>query len=237
MSCVKQKSMNGNVFRESCNRNIPDAIAQMDALVAKHKTKALAHVRLASNNPALDGDGEFGSQQRIVEACFMDIASKNTQVCLDTFIDNDRGYFPRTGLIDRRFNPKPSGQIIATLVSLLDDIGEIEVSHFEKYAEAATAYVMGNNRGLGVIIPDPSAILENLPTDLFADKISPPVALVDLIDGTVIASDFAHSSELNLSASTLSHPLAIIFARNGKVDLPLTCPHELVTQVESSSAR
>jgi hypothetical protein len=29
---------------------------------------------------------------------------QNSTVFLDTFVDNDRGYYPRIGLLDRRFN-------------------------------------------------------------------------------------------------------------------------------------
>jgi hypothetical protein len=29
-------------------------------------------------------------------------------IFLDTFMDHDRGYYPRHGLIDRRFDPRPA---------------------------------------------------------------------------------------------------------------------------------
>jgi hypothetical protein len=32
----------------------------------------------------------------------------NTSVFIDTFIDCDIGYYPRIGLLDRRFNPRPA---------------------------------------------------------------------------------------------------------------------------------
>jgi hypothetical protein len=41
------------------------------------------------------------------------------EVILDTFDDADRGYFARTGLIDRRFNPRLAGEVISTLVNSL----------------------------------------------------------------------------------------------------------------------
>jgi hypothetical protein len=31
---------------------------------------------------------------------------QNSTVFLDTFVDIDRGYYPRIGLLDRRFNPQ-----------------------------------------------------------------------------------------------------------------------------------
>ena len=42
-------------------------------------------------------------------------------IILDTFDDADRGYFTRTGLIDRRFNPRIAGQLISEIIRQLND--------------------------------------------------------------------------------------------------------------------
>jgi hypothetical protein len=44
----------------------------------------------------------------IVEAFQASRSLCNTTVFMDTFIDSDRGYYPRIGLLDRRFNPRPA---------------------------------------------------------------------------------------------------------------------------------
>ena len=38
---------------------------------------------------------------------------------LDTFSDIDRGYLVRSGLVDRRFNPRGSGNVVRQLLGLL----------------------------------------------------------------------------------------------------------------------
>jgi hypothetical protein len=38
-------------------------------------------------------------------------------VVLDTFTDADRGYFVRTGLVDRRYNPRLAARLMQTLMA------------------------------------------------------------------------------------------------------------------------
>jgi hypothetical protein len=40
-------------------------------------------------------------------------------VFLDTFVDHDRGYYPRHGLLDRRYNPRPGYYVLYHLRSAL----------------------------------------------------------------------------------------------------------------------
>ena len=42
------------------------------------------------------------------------------KIILDTFADSDRGYFVRTGLVDRRYNPKLGSHVVGNLIALLD---------------------------------------------------------------------------------------------------------------------
>jgi hypothetical protein len=47
---------------------------------------------------------------------------------LDTFIDHDRGYFPRVGLYDRRLNPRKGSHVIRNLCSAVNTYGpEIKI--------------------------------------------------------------------------------------------------------------
>jgi hypothetical protein len=47
-------------------------------------------------------------QSFIVDAYEASKLMANTTVFIDTFIDCDIGYYPRIGLLDRRFNPRPA---------------------------------------------------------------------------------------------------------------------------------
>jgi hypothetical protein len=52
----------------------------------------------------------FTDDQKIAnvvgETLISSLAANQIEVVLDTLIDHDRGYFPRHGIIDRRYNPR-----------------------------------------------------------------------------------------------------------------------------------
>ena len=62
--------------------------------------------------PRLDEGVRFNDDDRlqsfILEAYQASRLMENTTVFIDTFVDSDRGYYPRNGLLDRRFNPRPA---------------------------------------------------------------------------------------------------------------------------------
>ena len=53
--------------------------------------------------------------------------SPQVRYVFDTFMDVDRGYFPRNGFIDRMFNPRPALRTYAAMSHLLGDGGSVEI--------------------------------------------------------------------------------------------------------------
>jgi hypothetical protein len=49
-------------------------------------------------------------------------ANPGLRIFLDTFIDHDRGYYPRAGLLDRRFNPRPAFNALRRLEGMLSGL-------------------------------------------------------------------------------------------------------------------
>ena len=62
--------------------------------------------------PRVDEGVPFDDDQKlaafIVDAYKASQMMANTTVFIDTFVESDRGYYPRIGLVDRRFNPRPA---------------------------------------------------------------------------------------------------------------------------------
>jgi hypothetical protein len=91
--------------------------------------KAIANVRLGSEDPAeyfADDDYVAG---KAAEATIAAYAYPNVQVFLDTFVDHDRGYFPRVGLYDRRINPRKGAYVVRNLNAAVQCYGsEISVT-------------------------------------------------------------------------------------------------------------
>jgi len=71
------------------------------------------HIKLINLQlPRLDEGLRFDDDRKtkafVVDAYKASRMMDNTTVFIDTFIDGDRGYYPRNGLLDRRFNPRPA---------------------------------------------------------------------------------------------------------------------------------
>jgi hypothetical protein len=56
---------------------------------------------------------------RVAETLASSLAVNGAEVFLDTFVDHDRGYYPRNGLLDRRYNPRSSYHVFRCLMRLL----------------------------------------------------------------------------------------------------------------------
>ena len=72
-------------------------------------------VALANENPALAENDDAANANRVAETLAVALALPQTTVILDTFVDMDRGYFPRTGLVDRRYNPRLAADVYRNL--------------------------------------------------------------------------------------------------------------------------
>lgn len=94
---------------------VPDLVAKADAL----GMGLVANVRLQSENPAEQIDDPLAISGRVAEAMLVAHATPSAQLFLDTFIDHDRGYFPRNGLYDRRLNPRAAAMVYRNLDVLL----------------------------------------------------------------------------------------------------------------------
>lgn len=105
---------------------IPRSSAPVDAAVeagrlaqAMGKTASL-YFRTNSSNPAEPFFDDAANAVRTAAAIAAATAVDGVEAVLDNFADNDRSYFARSGLVDRRFNPRRSGEVVRHLISVLD---------------------------------------------------------------------------------------------------------------------
>ena len=60
----------------------------------------------------------IGLARGVVEASIAATTHSGVSAFLDTFVDHDRGYYPRQGLVDRAGTPRPAFCALAHLQSL-----------------------------------------------------------------------------------------------------------------------
>ena len=85
--------------------------------------KALVNVRFAPEDPADYPQDHNHNANRVAEAAVAGYAHPGVRVHLDTFMDHDRGYFPRAGLYDRRLNPRRAALVLRHLNSAINAHG------------------------------------------------------------------------------------------------------------------
>jgi hypothetical protein len=109
------ETIDGFVFRLSPDIYPWDGIETAVAITNELGTKASIHVQMprASEGEAFVQDEIISN--RTAETLIASLYFQDAAVYVDTFIDHDRGYYPRNGLLDRRSNPRPAFHIFRNL--------------------------------------------------------------------------------------------------------------------------
>jgi hypothetical protein len=104
--------VDGIVFGIPPESNIHEVIAEAHKLSTELNLEAVAHVQLPrkSEGEMLQDDREVSN--RVAEALVAAYENRKVSMFLDTFIDHDRGYYPRKGILDRRGNPNPGYYVL-----------------------------------------------------------------------------------------------------------------------------
>lgn len=111
--------IDGFLFRLSREQSPWSGVRAIERLADALGTRGSAYVRLAADNPARALEDDLANANRVAETVVVAHACRDVDVWLDTFNDVDRGYFPRTGLVDRRYNPRIAGHVYRNLHAVL----------------------------------------------------------------------------------------------------------------------
>jgi hypothetical protein len=154
--------------------------------------RAAINVRLASENPAEYNQDDVAIANQAAEALLAAFAAGDCEIFIDTYVDLDRGYFPRHGLFDRRYNPRPASFVYRNLqgwlgaferAPVLDEMLEVEGGR-------AGGFTVGETRAC-LLLPDgESEEPPALPAGVFPDGID-GAHLVDLSCGKIIDTGIA----------------------------------------------
>ena len=122
-SLPKRGAVDGFVFEVGQHDHPIPTIRRIDEYAKKNGFKALVNVRLAPEDPAQYPRDHNHTANRAAEAAIAGYAHPGVRVLLDTFMDHDRGYFPRAGLYDRRLNPRRAAHVIRHLQAAVNAHG------------------------------------------------------------------------------------------------------------------
>lgn len=94
----------GAVFRLGNQLPVHDILTEIDGIVSERGLAGSVHLRVAGDNPAAAPPAHETTRSRVLEAIETSSVLTRTRVFCDTFMDIDRGYFPRFGAIDAAGN-------------------------------------------------------------------------------------------------------------------------------------
>ena len=164
------------------------AIGSAAEIVAAAGLRATVVVRMASQNPAQAFNDDLANANRVAEALAAAMAqsTRGVAVVIDGFADIDRGYFVRTGLVDRRWNPRLGAHVVRNLYGALNETSELIVGG-DVY-EASGGRVVTLHRPtelLALVLPEPHARLHGVPASAGSELTSGLARVIDLETGSI----------------------------------------------------
>lgn len=93
------------------------------ALSERLRVGASLYIKSTTNNIATRHDDDADNARRIATAAIAALTTPTIDFILDTFVDVDRGYHARTGLVDRLYNPRSTSRVLSQLVGLMGEGG------------------------------------------------------------------------------------------------------------------
>ena len=166
-----QRIFSSNVLR--CG--FEDSVWQMMKLAEEitHKTglENSIHLRLAADNPAQYLNNDAFICRRLIEAVVGAWVFNVSAVYCDTLVSNDRGYFPRAGLLDRWYNPKEGFHWVRSLHALLSAINKKPSSfRYENNSSNTVIEIQFGQKKLFIAISDCQNGLIKIVSRCFAEN-------------------------------------------------------------------
>jgi hypothetical protein len=137
------------------------AASQLTEYAARTGLKILGSIKLADASIACARIDDLDTARLAAESLLAARLSPNVQYVFDTFMDVDRGYFPRNGFIDRLFNPRPALRAYASVAALLgSDVAVTVDSVIGNGAERCVHFRVGETAHLLVSGASGSAVAD-----------------------------------------------------------------------------
>jgi len=136
---LERGEIDGVTVRIELGEPLPAVDRQLRAFNAETGARILASLKLSGPGVATARTGDRETAARAAQALVLSRCGSDILYVFDTFMDVDRGYYPRDAFIDRRFNPRPAAGVFTALASLFPgrepfapiDGGSDEVLDFE----------------------------------------------------------------------------------------------------------
>jgi len=147
----------GFVFRLTADRTPSEGIHEAADLAEELGVQASIHLRMCWSNPAEPWEDDDWTADRVAEAALVANTRNNVAVYCDTYIDNDRGYFVRNGVLDRLNNPRLAFHVLQNLNGALAQFTTLAADAVHVAGGVRAVSVTADERQLVLVLPDREA--------------------------------------------------------------------------------
>lgn len=135
----EQGQIDGITVRLEMDESLALAAPRLRALHERSGCDLLVSLKLAGASMAGIRDDDRETTARAAQALVLSRCGDGVRYVFDTFMDVDRGYFPRHAFIDRRFNPRPAAGAFTLLAHAFPGDGGFTLESCDESAIHFTA--------------------------------------------------------------------------------------------------
>lgn len=188
----------GVVFRLTLDMPVWETVAAASAVATSLGLRAHVHMRMAETSPASPVMDDALTVLRIAEAMAAAMTFANVTVFADTLVDIDRGYFPRSGVLDRLCNPRPGYHVVRHVHAAFDIVDDgILPGTVRDLAGGRCLEMREAGNPLMLVVP------EDQSAALAVAWSGHPVLLIDLLTGTVTPHPSSHEVRIGSASPHL----------------------------------
>ena len=118
VEALDRGEIDGVTVRIAIGESLPAAVRRLRALNAETGARILVSIKLSGPNVVTARTDDRETAARAAQAMALSRCGSGLLYVFDTFMDIDRGYYPRHAFIDRRFNPRPAAGVFTAMASL-----------------------------------------------------------------------------------------------------------------------
>ena len=181
-----REAVDGVVFRVPRDGSPWEQIHEIARIADDFEIGVAAHIRFAGENPAVAFNNDGHNANRVAESIAAAMSVEKVSVFLDTLLDVDRGYFARTGLLDRRYNPRPGSFVFRYLqAALAGHAAQLSQGRLHTFEGGQLLSMCGAEGFAALMMPDGAMSAGNIPADTSGLSDTGEAQRVDLRTGLV----------------------------------------------------
>jgi hypothetical protein len=161
--------LDGFVFAVNAEMEVLESIRRVEEMVNLLQMRGVVLLNMPRRTEAIPFEDDNEIARVTAETLIASLTVEDVDVILDTLVDHDRGYFPRHGLMDRRYNPRLAYHTFRHLNRAVSGGREgLDVGRIRTYPETRAFDLRSTDFRCALVLPEAEgrSVELNLDTEL-----------------------------------------------------------------------